>query len=159
MHASLIALARTVHLVDIENLAGTGRLTESIVGRTRAAYGNEMHVASNDQVIIGVSHQNNLFAVWYGWPGARVLLRSGPDGADHALQDVMTGEGLEHRFANCVLASGDGGFDYAVASLGARGLGVRVVCQTGTLSSRLRLAASAALEFDFLGTSATWSAV
>ncbi|GAB2472299.1 PIN domain-containing protein [Jatrophihabitans fulvus] len=152
MSTSLTSLARTVHLIDVENLAGTGRLTDAHIRDCRSAYLRAMHVGRNDHVIIGVSHCNNAFAVAHAWPGARILLRSGPDGADEALQMVMESEALERRFARCVLATGDGGFAYAVAALTRRGLSVHIACQAGSVSSKLRLAGATVQQIDFTDT-------
>lgn len=48
---------RTVHLLDLENMVGSGHLTESAVRRVRAAYVAAVVVAPGDLVILGVSHQ------------------------------------------------------------------------------------------------------
>src|SRR6266568_4880378 len=76
--------ARTLHLVDIENLAGTGLPAEWEVAGVRQEYGTRVGVGPIDQVVIGCNHKA-LPATGHGWPGARYLVRSGPDGADTEL--------------------------------------------------------------------------
>jgi uncharacterized LabA/DUF88 family protein len=68
-------------------------------------------------------------------------VRSGEDGADLALLDVLLGERVAARFDEVVLASGDGIFTDAVAALGTAGVDVTVLARSGHCSKRLRLAA------------------
>lgn len=139
---------RSVHLIDLENLVGSGHVTEETARYTCTAYAALGVVGPNDQVIVAVSH-HNLWAAWYGWPHVRCEARSGPDGADLLLQEIMASERLAVRFDLAVLATGDGGFAAATAALIEAGLPVGVIAPRGRLSARLRLAANAALETDF----------
>lgn len=137
-----------VHLVDLENVVGSGHVIESDARRVRDLYLRSGVVTTGDQVIIGVSHHNEL-AAGYGWPEARRVVLSGQDGADLALQAVMASEGIDRRFGACLLSSGDGGFAHPVASLIKLGLPVGVIAPKGRLAAGLRLAASAVCEVDF----------
>jgi hypothetical protein len=139
---------RTVHLVDLENVVGRSHLTESAVRQACAAYTRCGVVAAGDHVIVATSH-HNLLAAGFGWPNTRRLVRSGPDGADLALQEVMGHERLEHRFGACILLTGDGGFAHPVAALIGRGLRVEVIAPIGRMSAALKLAATASHELDF----------
>jgi hypothetical protein len=139
---------RTVHLVDLENVVGGSHLTESAVRQACAAYIRCGIVAPGDHVIVATSH-HNLLAAGFGWPNARHLVRSGPNGADLALQEVMAHERLEHRFGACILLTGDGGFAHPVAALIGRGLPVKVIAPIGRMSAALKLAATASHELDF----------
>lgn len=139
---------RTVHLVDLENLVGSGHLTESAAHEVFSAYSALGVVRPGDLVVVGVSH-HNLIAAAYGWPHVRCRARSGPDGADLLLQEVMTEEHLEDRFGAAIVATGDGGFAEPIAALIGRGLPVGVIAPTGRLSTKLRLAASAVYETPF----------
>lgn len=69
-------------------------------------------------------------------------VRSGENGADLELLDVIEREGIEHRFDELALVSGDGIFTDAVARLGACGVKVTVAAWPESLSKCLRLAAS-----------------
>jgi hypothetical protein len=149
---------RTVHLVDLENVVGTGHVTEWAARRARAVYMATGVVTPGDHVIVGISHHNRL-AAGFGWSDARPVVRSGPDAADLALQEVMATEHLEARFGACLLVTGDGGFAHPVAALIGLGLPVAVVAPKGRLSAALRLAASTAFEIDFNPDANTsWSA-
>lgn len=139
---------RTVHLVDLENLAGSGHVTESHARWVRKVYLATGMVAHGDHVILGVSHHNQL-AAGYGWPEARRVVRSGADGADLALQEVMTSENLVERFDSCILVSGDGGFAEVIAALAGQGLRSGVIAPRGHCSAALKLAATGCVEIDF----------
>lgn len=97
-------------------------------------------LSDHEQVVIGTSHVGVL-ATGLGWQGPRIVVRSGVDGADLALLDVLIEERIEERFDELVLASGDGIFADVVASLGAAGVNVTVVARSDRCSNRLRLAA------------------
>jgi hypothetical protein len=140
--------SRTVHLVDLENVVGRSHLTESAVRQACLAYVHCGVIAAGDHVIVATSH-HNLLAAGFGWPNARHLVRSGPNGADLALQEVMAAERLEHRFGACILLTGDGGFAHPIAALIGRGLRVEVIAPIGRMSVSLRLAATASCELDF----------
>jgi hypothetical protein len=75
-------------------------------------------------------------------------MRSGPDGADLALLDVIVGESVEERFSGVVIASGDGRFADEAARLGSLGIVVTVVSTRRSLSRRLELAAGQLVIFD-----------
>ncbi|MCU0259312.1 MAG: NYN domain-containing protein, partial [Solirubrobacteraceae bacterium] len=93
-------------------------------------------ITAHDEVILATSHATAK-AVWFAWPAGRRLVRSGADGADLALLDVIHGEALADRFDRVVIASGDGIFAPACAELDAAGCRVLVVSRPGALSRRL----------------------
>lgn len=140
---------RRLVLVDLENVVGGG---VSDVGVADAAwtviegiYGDR----DTDQVVAGVSHFS-MFAAGAGRSSIRIAPpRSGPDGADLALLEVLEGEHVAERFAEVVLVSGDGKFTDEVASLGTQGVRVTVLARRGGLSRRLRMAAAESIEFEF----------
>jgi hypothetical protein len=140
---------RRIHLVDLENVVGNGHVTELAAQRVRGIYLATGVVAPGDLLIVGISH-HNLLAAGYGWPDAGLRVRSGPDGADFALQEVMATENLHQRFGSCILVTGDGGFAHPVATLIGLGLRVGVIAQRGRLSAALKLAASISCEIDFI---------
>lgn len=132
--------ARTLHLVDIENLIGTGLPAEWEVAAVHDEYTATVGVGPMDQVVIGCSHTAFVAAGW-GWPGARYVVRSGADGADAELLAVIDCENIAARFARVAIASGDGAFTWAAAALVAAGCRVDVVANRGRLARALRLAA------------------
>jgi hypothetical protein len=139
--------ARTLHLVDIENLVGTGLPAEWEVADVRQEYAVRVGVGPMDQVVIGCNHKA-LPAAGHGWPGARYLVRSGPDGADTELLAVIECENVAARFSRVVIASGDGGFTWAAAGLAAAGCQVTVVSRRTRLARTLRLGAQHVIYLD-----------
>ena len=131
---------RRLVVVDIENVAGGAVLTEAMAEWARNVVVSALAVVEGEQVVIGTSHIG-LFHAASVWPSARVKARSGADGADLELLDVLTAEHIEERFDEVVLVSGDGIFADAVARLGGAGVTVTVASWTDSLSARLRLAA------------------
>jgi hypothetical protein len=138
---------RRLHLVDVENLTGCPRPALPAAIACRERYEESAPVRGNDLVIVACNH-GAAVTVGHGWRGARVFLRSGQDGADLALLDVIAHEDVASRFEAVVIASGDGCFAEPVAQLGALGIEVTVVSNGRALSRRLRLAAKHVVIFD-----------
>src|SRR5580698_7974648 len=80
--------ARRLHLVDIENLAGASLPSLSQIRQAQRLYAGCLAFGAMDQVEVASSHLTLLNAA-LGWPHARYRVRSGPDGADLALLDVL----------------------------------------------------------------------
>ena len=139
---------RKVHLVDLENVVGSGHVTELAARQVRDVYLASGVVAPGDHVILGMSHHNQL-AAGFGWPDVRREVRSGRNGADLALQEVMATEDLHLRFGSCIVVSGDGGFAHSIAALAGLGLPVGVIAPRGRSSAALKLAATAYAEIEF----------
>lgn len=135
-----------MHLIDIENLCGEARPTLATVQAVRRRYLGRIRPNPGDLIVIGCNHGAAL-NVGLGWPGVRLVVGSGPDGADLRLLDVIADEGIEARFDGVVIASGDGIFTAAAASLAGNGLRVFVVSRTEALANRLRLAAQTLVVF------------
>ena len=138
---------RTLHLVDVENLSGTGRPDPAWVGQIWSWYQQWVGLGSLDQVVVACNHLA-LVDTALGWPGARYRVRSGPDGADLELLDVLCEENVLDRFSRFVIASGDGVFAAAAASLAAADRWVIVVSRRESLAARLRLAACEVVWMD-----------
>jgi hypothetical protein len=139
--------ARGLHLVDIENLAGTAIPSLGLVREVQGLYADRMALGACDQVVIASSHLTLLNAA-LGWPHARYRVRSGPDGADLELLDVVLHENIAARFTHVTIGSGDGVFAEAAASLAATGVRVTVVSRRASLSKRLELAAHSVVFID-----------
>ena len=112
---------RRLHLVDIENLVGTPRPSSREVALVKSVYEGLGLCLDSDLVVVACNH-GAAASVVEGWAGARYLLRSGENGADYALLDVLANESIEARFREVVIASGDGIFAEAVARLEASGV-------------------------------------
>lgn len=138
---------RTLHVVDIENLTGTASPTLVQVSKVQGLYLALLGFGADDQVVMAASHRCLLDAA-LGWPHARYRVRSGPDGADKELLDVLLHEDVAARFTRVVIGSGDGGFGQAAAILAARGVRVTVASRPDSLSAHLRHAASNVIYLD-----------
>ncbi len=138
---------RRLVVVDIENVAGGAVMTQAMAAWARAIVESALCVQVGEQVVIGTSHAG-LFNAKSAWPCARVKARSGENGADIELLDVLTAERIEERFDEVVLVSGDHIFVEAIAALGGSGVRVTVASWAQSMSSRLRLAAANTVYLD-----------
>ena len=128
--------ARTLHLVDIENLAGAALPSRDQVTEVQGLYVARLAFGADDQVVMAASHRAFMNAA-LGWPSARYRVRSGPNGADLELLDVLQHEDVAARFTHVVIGSGDGLFSQAAANLAARDVWVTVVSRRDSLSRAL----------------------
>ncbi len=139
--------ARTLHVVDIENLAGAAIPSRGQVTAVQGLYVARLAFGADDQVVMAASHLALLNAA-LGWPHARYRVRSGPDGADLELLDVLLHEDVAGRFTHVVIGSGDGVFGQAAASLVSRGVLVTVASRRDSLSAGLARAAQSVVYLD-----------
>lgn len=138
---------RRLVVVDIENVVGGAVASREMADQARAVVEAALEVVDGEQVVIGTSHIG-LFNSSDAWPSARLRVRSGSNGADLELIDVLTTERVEERFDEVALVSGDGAFTGAVAALGRLGVKVTVASWTASMSARLRLAAANVVYLD-----------
>src|SRR5580692_2218608 len=131
---------RTLHVVDIENLAGAAIPSLDLVSAVQLSYLARLRFGADDHVVLATSHLGLLNA-GLGWPHARHLVRSGKDGADLELLDVLEHENVATRFRHVVIGSGDGIFGRSAASLAASGVRITVISRHGSLSPGLARAA------------------
>jgi len=146
--------ARALHVVDIENLAGTAVPSLGQVVEVQGRYGARLGFGADDLVVMAASHLG-LLNVALGWPHARYRVRSGPDGADLELLDVLWHEDVAARFTRVVIGSGDGVFGRAAANLSERGVRVTVVSRRDSLATSL---ARVAMDVVYLDTPQTAAA-
>ena len=138
---------RGLHLIDIENLAGGAKPSLEQIRDVQGTYAGRLTFGALDQVVVA-SGPPTLLSAALGWPHARYRVRSGRDGADLELLDVLLYEKVAARFTRVVIGSGDGTFARAAASLAAAGVQVIVVSRRGSLSSRLAFEASEVVYLD-----------
>jgi hypothetical protein len=138
---------RRLHLVDNENLAGASRPTLSQVRQALSLYADCLAFGAMDQVEVASSHLTLLNAA-LGWPHAHYRVRSGPDGADLALLDVLRHENVAKRFTHVAIGSGDHLFAEEAAQLAALGVWVTVVSRRRSLSPWLAHTACEVIFFD-----------
>lgn len=136
---------RTLHLVDVENLmggplAGGIALAEAVAGYRALA---RVHVL--DHAVVGANPALAL-AIGDVWPGARLVVGGGPDGADLALIGAASDVAwLSERYDRIVIGSGDGIFASVAAGFRAAGVDVTVVSRAKSLSMHLAAMASTTL--------------
>ena len=131
---------RQLILIDIENLTGTPSPTWEQVQTAKAALGQVVPGFDDAQHIVACSH-HAAPTVAFAFRSARHLWRSGPDGADLALLDVLENERVGERFERVTICSGDGIFAESAAWLAKADVDVTVVSMAGHLAARLQLAA------------------
>lgn len=148
---------RAVHLIDVENICGTPLLTPTQVAWTYRRYRELVHIGAMDQVIMASAHIN-VQAGYLGWPDARREMRSGPDGAELRLAEIIADEHLSQRFERVYVASGDHLLAKPLASLASLGAHTTVVSWHDSLSAELRLAAHHTIYLDTLPDSAPLAA-
>jgi hypothetical protein len=127
---------RSLHLIDVENLAGTATPDPVQARHLQGRYLLLVGVSTGDQVVIASSHLA-LKTAGCWWAGARYLVRSGPD---LALLDLAGHEHISERFSQVTIASGDGIFAPVAASLAVAGCQVSVISRRTGLSRQLALA-------------------
>lgn len=132
---------RFFHLVDIDNLLGDPRSTDSARisdcfqhYRRLTGYREGRHFAAVGTGCNGC----HVVAVQAQWPGVRYVRRPGPDGADIALHEVALDEAATGRYTDFVIASGDGRFCDTYRALRSLGHPVTVVSRPEALSKELR---------------------
>ncbi|GAA1740428.1 hypothetical protein GCM10009809_39950 [Isoptericola hypogeus] len=134
-----LARGRTLHLVDVENICGTGRLTADRVRNARELVAPHPQAPGSHLWVVAASSSDAALAL-AGWENARRVAQHGKDGADRALLEALD-EQVAARYSHVVVYSGDGIFADPLARLSAHGVGTTVVARPEQLSARLRLAA------------------
>ncbi len=116
---------RQLVLIDIENLTGTPSPTCEDVEMAKAALRLVVPGFDDAQHIVACSH-HAAPTVAFAFQRARHLWRSGPNGADLALLDVLENERVDERFERVTICSGDGIFAASAAWLAAADVDVAV---------------------------------
>jgi hypothetical protein len=130
---------RTLHLIDLENLAGAATVSESAALLAGESYRDSAEYVPGDLVVVASSHRNG-FAARLAFPGSTVRWRSGRHGADLALLDAVREFDLS-RFDRIVIGSGDGIFATLARAARSGGIEVVVVSRRRALAASLRSAA------------------
>jgi hypothetical protein len=139
-----IPRGRTLHLIDIENLAGARRELDDILAAGEA-YKRTITLRPGDHTVVGCD-RTLLLAAEKAFPGARIVPGRGPDGADRALLGYEDVDDIARRYDRVVIGSGDHAFCGLVARLRDRGVAVCVVCRREALSADLRRAAALVID-------------
>lgn len=150
MYTFTKARNRRLVLVDIENIVGGGISMATQVHAAQSAIEAVVSPRVDDQLVLACG-RFSVGIVGFEWAGPhRLKFRSGVDGADLELLDVLESECVGERFAELVLVSGDGIFTDAISRLAmASGIDVTVASRPDACSRRLRMAAKSVLHIDF----------
>ncbi|GII02026.1 NYN domain-containing protein [Planobispora takensis] len=142
-----ISHGRSVHLLDVENLVGAPRPATAEVVTMMDHYRRRVPAGFMDQYVAAVNH-GALVPVGLALAGIQILVRSGRDGADEALCEVIRLDHLDTRFERVVIGSGDGVFTDLAEWLRRSGVQVVVVSRPGALSRRLRRTAGQVIPLE-----------
>ena len=134
--------SRRLFVVDIENAIGAGCIDEESCRAVRNRIQEVYKPKNCDLTIIGVSHPNNVLPAACWNRSVRVVATWGHNGADLALDRVLSKEGVEDRFDEVVIVSGDGMFAMQATRLRSLGVKVTVDSEARRLSKRLALSCS-----------------
>lgn len=136
---------RTLHLIDLENLARTASISDDLARILACWYLTTANYRAGDLIVVATSHHSGVPAR-LAFPGATVRWRSGIDGADHALIDAAAEFDLT-RFSRLVIGSGDGIFTDLCHQARHAGVEVHVVAHPGGTATTLRQAATDVVSF------------
>ena len=132
--------ARTLHLVDIENLIGINPRQASVhdVRQAFARYAEAAHQRADDQMIVGCNPKLAIKVADSLRGSGRLRARSGADGADTALLEAVDVALWSQRFDRIFIGSGDHIFAPTIIDLRQSGLDVTVVARNGHVSRAVR---------------------
>lgn len=137
-----VPAGRALHLLDIENLMGGAEAGERALEYASEAYRAIAPVGVHDHVVVA-ANRHLVFSAAGSWPGSRVLVGDGPDGADLALISAVSDvTEVARRYDRIVIGSGDGIFHRVATEYGALGLEVGVVSTARSLAHVLARDAS-----------------
>jgi len=128
--------SRLIRLIDIENLTGSATVSRASAGHVADAVNSVVATSCYDLTVVAASHRNGL-AAGLAYPGARLVCKSGPNGADEALATAFADQPHLEGFDGVVIGSGDGFFVAVAEQARARGLQVIVVARSRGLSRQL----------------------
>jgi putative NIF3 family GTP cyclohydrolase 1 type 2 len=132
--------ARHLVLIDIENLAATPSPSIQEVRMVMSALRDVVPQYDDAQCVVACSH-HAARTVAFAFPAGRRLWRSGRNGADLALAEVLENERVDERFGRVTICSGNGIFASSAARLARANVDVTVVSLEGHMAARLQLAA------------------
>ena len=144
---------RTFAVVDIENLCGGSAFVRENQAVVRNQFLSQERGLSLCVLACGSYAARSCPELAWDWNPARLFVRSGLDGADFALLEVLRGDPAAARSARVEIWSGDHIFAPAALKLRRRGVDVTVFAPAGALSCKLAEVASRVVKLpstDFL---------
>lgn len=132
-----LPVGRTLHLVDLENLAGGSGVGLSEVDDALHRYERVVRFRTGDHRIVACARRL-AYPAKNRRQGALVKAVHGVDGADRALLAEASPAFVRSHYDRVVVASGDHGFAPLVVELDAAGVDICVVSRRESLARRLR---------------------
>jgi len=136
--------SRSLHLIDIENLLGRGKVTKEQVSWARKLYITHVPAAEHDLFMVAAGPHNRKEVV-EGWPGAIYRFWRGADGADLALIGFYQELGKAREIKHLFIGSGDNKFSTVAHLATQSGIRTTVVLGVGKKSWKLRAESSISL--------------
>lgn len=123
------------HLIDVENLVGSGVVTTEAVSELCRTYVQDVYASREDLFLVAAGPQN-AEAVREGWKAGQTFyqFRKGKDGADLALVDFFQSIENINSFKSVFVASGDHSLEPVAESCKTKSVPVTVVTGVGKLS-------------------------
>ena len=132
---------RSLHLIDIENLAGSPYVCDEWLATTLRTYIALAQVRDSDLVLMAANPRLWLRTAWLAPRDVAYQPAPGVDGADLNLLQRSPVNWVAQRFDRVVIGSGDGIFTELAKASHAAGLGVTVIAQPELLARDLRMTA------------------
>jgi hypothetical protein len=146
-------LARTLHLLDIENLCDRAIVTALQVEDALTDYQRVVGIDNNDLVVIAANTTNapTAYLTAHKMLSAQFLSPTeGKDAADLALIEAVTTTPNITSFDTVIIASGDHIFAPTLANLAAQGVNTVAVGRTWSISPQVRMAAHSTIKLPHL---------
>jgi hypothetical protein len=147
---------RAFVVLDLENQCGGADLVPSYAGTVRnqlASIG--LQVPSQVVLAVGPRARTLCPNLPFLFPGARLLCRSGKDGADICLCEVLTEESAASRSQVVVIGSGDRLFTAPARQLRENGCRIIVAAKRGSIHHSLYEVAHQVIHLDEVAYSST----
>jgi hypothetical protein len=143
-----IANARTLHLIDLENLLGDQRKDPSVAAVGLNRYLELAVWRPGDHVLVAAHHEIIKSFAFDPPVACNAHAVCGPDAADEVLLENAPAEFVARRYGRLVIGSGDHKFVRRARELRDRRVGVLVVAPAGGCASGFRRHGFPVLDFD-----------
>lgn len=146
-----IQLPRTLAVIDIENLCGGAVYVPHLQKQIHEIFSGVQRGPTMTVLAMGPLAVRLCPTLLWEWSGTRKLIRSGVNGADSALLEVLEFEPLCKRVDRVQIWSGDGCFADVASKLRCSGIQVEVYAIEGSVSRRLAREANSLNQFRRTG--------
>lgn len=128
---------RTLHLLDVENLAGDPWASDDLLAHARTVYCEVVGYRADDHSIAGCNGRliHRASTIWM--PGGLWRVGHGADGGENSILAVVDPADVSRRFDRVVIGSGDHAFTDLARALRDLGVEVWVAARPGSLARPL----------------------